>query len=348
MQVASSQSVDSSFERSASAASKNYTAPVDRTGGEQELTPLVGWAPCLQQLQDLKRIRTVDSGSESLATRLYRASWSALLEGQTASQLAPTITALALIMLRFPGFKLDSFRRLGLGDEELKQLLQAAVRDYLPAGVPAHLRRDLIHAVNGLFDREGERLGNVVCAESAPLALPEPLERLIAQPRAGATHPVKARLLLLPPESHAEHVLLTAVYATMLAESYSASLEEVFLGALAHHLHNAYLPDMGFAGELALGERLGEVLHNAREQALDHFEPSFANSCRRAVAAHDTLTSPAGRTLVSADVLDRVLDLRYRVRSAQVTEREVLGEHELIHPGPLRDFQTRLLEGLAL
>ncbi len=57
-----------------------------------------------------------------------------------------------------------------------------------------------------------------------------------------------------PPENHAEHCLAVAVYGVLLAPRYGADPSVVFLAGLAHHLHNARLPDSGFTGEALLGD----------------------------------------------------------------------------------------------
>ena len=74
------------------------------------------------------------------------------------------------------------------------------------------------------------------------------VEALCRQPRAGATAPGRPRLIVEPPENHAEHCWAVAVYGALLADDVDADPADAFLLGLAHHLHNAVLPDAGFAG----------------------------------------------------------------------------------------------------
>ena len=62
--------------------------------------------------------------------------------------------------------------------------------------------------------------------------------------------------MLEPPEGHGDHCLVVAVLAAVLAPRYGADPARPFLAGMAHHLHNAALPDSGFAGEMLLGEHL--------------------------------------------------------------------------------------------
>ncbi len=45
----------------------------------------------------------------------------------------------------------------------------------------------------------------------------------------------------------------------------------------------------------------------------------------------------------AADVIDRVLDVQWRTRAASVQDEDLLSELELVHVGPLQEFQTTLL-----
>ncbi|MFC7690171.1 hypothetical protein ACFQY5_11765 [Paeniroseomonas aquatica] len=109
--------------------------------------------------------------------------------------------------------------------------------------------------------------------------------RLAAQPRAGATCPGRGRLVLEPPEDHAEHCAIVAISGVILAPVWGARVETVFLAALAHHLHNALLPDAGFAGEVLLGEWLQPAMARATTLALDDLSPARARRSRRPVAS---------------------------------------------------------------
>ncbi len=79
-------------------------------------------------------------------------------------------------------------------------------------------------------------------------AVPPFVPLLAAQPRAGATRPGHPRVILEPAENHAEHCAVVAVNGVLAAGVFGADPAGPFLTGLAHHLHNAYLPDAGDAG----------------------------------------------------------------------------------------------------
>ena len=141
---------------------------------------------------------------------------------------------------------------------------------------------------------------------------------------------------------------MTAVYAALHAEEYGAAPGDAFVCGLAHHLHNAFLPDCGWAGELALEPYLQQVIDNCRAAALAEFDPELRDRLREVLRHHETIATPAGKAISAGDVLDRVLDVKWRVRAAGVTEAKILGELDLVHPGPLKDFQTDLLNETEL
>ena len=61
---------------------------------------------------------------------------------------------------------------------------------------------------------------------------------------------------------------IVAVYGALLADDVGADPADAFLLGLAHHLHNAVLPDAGFAGEILLGDHLEPVLERLTEREL--------------------------------------------------------------------------------
>ena len=172
--------------------------------------------------------------------------------------------------------------------------------------------------------------------------------RLAAQPRAGATCPGRGRLILEPPESHAEHCALVAIYGTLLAPSWDARPEAVFLAGLAHHLHNALLPDAGYAGEVLLGNWLEPAIANATKLALGELPVAVRMRVEAACQVLPNANSPEGCAFHAADTLDRVLQLEHHLRAANTTMDFVLREMELVHAGPVKPFQDAVLARLGL
>ncbi len=93
-------------------------------------------------------------------------------------------------------------------------------------------------------------------------AVPPFVPLLAAQPRAGATRPGHPRVMLEPAENHAEHCAVVAVNGVLAAGVFGADPAGPFLTGLAHHLHNAYLPDAGDAGDSLLGEHLRPLMEH--------------------------------------------------------------------------------------
>jgi 5'-deoxynucleotidase YfbR-like HD superfamily hydrolase len=135
--------------------------------------------------------------------------------------------------------------------------------------------------------------------------------RLAAQPRAGATAPGRGRLVLEPPESHADHCALVALIGAVLAPSWGARVETVFLAALAHHLHNATLADAGFAGEVLLGEWLEPRLRARHGMALAELPDGLRQEVEEARRILPDASTSEGCAFHAADTLDRVLQVEH-------------------------------------
>jgi len=182
----------------------------------------------------------------------------------------------------------------------------------------------------------------------AAMTAPTFVERLARQPRAGATAPGRARLMLEPPESHAEHCLCVAVAAILLAPEAGADIGRVFLASLAHHLHNALLADSGFAGETLLGEWLTPAISGATELALGELSPVLGQRVAEACRILSDVGTPEGCVFHAADTLDRVLQMEHHLRAAGTTMASVQNEMALVHAGPIKPFQDALLDRMGL
>ena len=294
-------------------------------------------------LQDLKRQYPAHYRGRSIATQLFRRAWSQLLTSERSlAEVARRTVATATAQVLFPGCDAGFWPHTGLREQQVAELLRASIAETC-AGA-------------GLADATLAALG--ACAEDlaadyfgaaqAEATLPRALDLLCRQPRAGATRPGFQRLVLTPAELHGEHCLLTAVYAYLSADGYGAQPEVAFLAGLAHHLHNALLPDCGFAGEMLLGEHLAPVIDTLRERALEQLPDALADATRAALRHHETIATPEGEAISAGDVLDRVLDVKWRTRAAAVTDADILGDLDLVHAGPLKDFQVTLLNAYGL
>ena len=63
----------------------------------------------------------------------------------------------------------------------------------------------------------------------------------------------------------------------------------------------------------------------------------------RAIALTEHADTPAARAFNTADVLDRMLELRFHERAAAFTLREAVEDYEIVHAGPLQAFGTSVL-----
>ena len=298
------------------------------------VAPLV---PLLSEMGDLKRLRTADSEG-SLAERSFRSSWAAIFAGEPPAKIALRETAAAVAAARLGGIDARVLRRSGLGDEQATGVLRRSfdsVSDALPGPLAAALRAEL-----GPRDEPGDG--------DTSHGLPSFVEALARQPRAGATAPGKPRIMVEPPESHAEHCVVVAFYGVLLSGSFGAEPGEVFLAGLSHHFHNAVLPDAGFAGEELLGQHLGPIFEGLNDEALSELPEGVRDDVRAALGLVGNTESPGARAFNAADVLDRVLQMRHHARAAAFTLEQALDDLDLVHEGPLKDFHEEVLRGAGL
>ena len=287
----------------------------------------------LVELGDLKRVRSAGRDG-SIAERLFSQGWSALTGGTAPEAVALDITAKALAAARLCDLDAAFLAAAGLDEAQASEILVAgldAVAEPLDSALRERLRAGLRHP-----------------PELRAGPLPGFVGALAKQPRAGVTCPGKPRILLEPPENHAEHCLVVAVYGVLLSPFYRADPTTVFLAALAHHFHNAAMPDAGFTGEMLLGDHLWPIVARCSEWALDELEQPLREAVRSARAVLPDDATAEGRAFHAADSIDRVLQIAQHLRAASLTMDTVLGEMELVHAGPVKAFQDRVLTDMRI
>lgn len=298
--------------------------------------PLRRLSSLLVELEDLKRQQPAHY-DRSIASALFVEGWRRWLAGEDAKTVALRITTKALVAILLPGCEARFFREANLDEAAAEAVyrksLRASARGRVSDGLYEQLEAIVPTVVSEYF----------AASNGKPPATAWFVDVLCRQPRAGATKPGKPRLLLVPPEMHSDHCLTTAVFAVLLAPHYGASFGQPFLTGLAHHLHNAVLPDCGFGGEVLLDPWLASVIRNARDQALADVNDAIAQDIRNSITMHENLDLAEGRAASAADVLDRVLDVQWRTRVAHVQNEDILSELDLVHEGPIKEFQTALL-----
>lgn len=292
---------------------------------------LAAFVPLAVELCDLKRVRDASS-PESLATRGFRRAWGALAAEHDLDEVALCSAADALAACRLGGIDSGILLRCGLNGAEAEAVLARSfnevchpVREPLRGELRAVLGRTLLDA-----------------------PIPDFAEALIRQPRAGATCPGKPRIVLEPPEGHGDHCFVVAVLGAVLAPQYGAAPGEAFLAGMAHHLHNAVLPDSGFAGEMLLGVHLEPVMERLFTEALATLPPALADQATEALAAIRDAETPLGRAFHAADVIDRVLQMRHYDRVAAFTVDQALEDMDLVHAGPVQSFHQAVLRSAGL
>ncbi|MBE7218641.1 MAG: hypothetical protein INR64_09245 [Caulobacteraceae bacterium] len=293
---------------------------------------LAALLPLFRELGDLKRIRSAGAPG-SVAERLFARAWAALSRGEPAREVMRRTTAAALAAARLGDMDLASLQDLGLSAAQADAVLRRSV-DEVSGPLDSSLVDDLKAAL----------------AAGAPEAGsgPDFVDRLARQPRAGVTCPGRPRLLLQPPESHAEHCLMVAVLGVLASPGEGADPTQAFVAGLAHHLHNVFMPDSGFTGEVLLGEHLDPVIARTRERALGELAPDVADRVRAALAPIGGDATPEARAFHIADVLDRVLEIEQHLKAARVSLDDVLGPYALVHDGPVKPLHDAILREAGL
>ena len=294
-------------------------------------TRLAAFVPLAIELCDLKRVRDVSS-PESLATRGFRRAWGALVAGHDPDDVALCSTADALAACRLGGIDRDVLQQCGLSGSEAGAVLARSF-DEVCGPVQTSLRHQLRAEL-------GRALPGV--------PIPAFAEALTRQPRAGATCPGKPRIVLEPPEGHGDHCFIVAVLGAALAPDYDAAPGAAFLAGMAHHLHNAILPDSGFAGEMLLGAHLEPVMERLFAGALATLPAALADQVIEALAVIRDAETPTGRAFHAADVIDRVLQMRHYDRVAAFTVDQALEDMDLVHAGPVQAFHQAVLRDAGL
>lgn len=300
------------------------------TGDLAVLRPLLG------RLNDLKRIRLL---GRSLTTCGFQRAWVDLVTGSDPAEVARRETAAALAAVELCGITPQALERAGMSGDRIADTFARAV-EMAGAALPDAVRIDLRgRPLDAWHDTPHRDSVQSPCFISG----------LISQPRAGATHPTKPRLILEPAESHADHCYMVAVVGFLLAAHSGSDPVVPFLAGLAHHLHNAVLADAGFAGEALLVADWSQMVEKLTADALDELPPTLAAAIRSAL--HKCLPSPetpAGSAFHAADVIDRVLEVVYYDRVSSFRLATALDDLELVHPGPFKTFQDRILAEAGL
>ena len=295
------------------------------------LAALGALRPLLQEIGDAKRTR-VAGRSGSLSEQAFSRSWARLVDGEDAGDVAWSESAAAVARARLAGIDCAVLTAAGLSPDEALGVLRAGFDE-----VAGCLDADLADRLRATLP---------LVRETAPA--PALAAALNAQPRAGATCPGVARVVVEPPESHGDHCFTVAVYGVLVSPLVRADPVEAFLCGLAHHLHNVALPDAGFAGEVLLGAHLVPVMEALEARELAALPAALADRLRAALALRADAVAPSSRAFHAADVLDRVLQVHHHARAAAFTATQALDDLQLVHDGPVQQFHLEVLADAGL
>ncbi len=298
----------------------------------RSLDQLADLRPLLSEIADAKRIR-VTSAPGSLAEQAFGRAWARLTGGEDPADVALSETAAAVARARLAGIDADVLQTAGLSGAQAADVLARGFDEVAQAVDPA-LRSRLRSSLPSIPASTG--------------AAPELVARLNAQPRAGATAPGVARIMVEPPESHGDHCFTVAVYGVLVAPVFGADPVAPFLVGMAHHLHNVVLPDAGFAGEVLLGGYLDAVIGTLEQRELDRLPGELRGRLTEVLALRADAVAPESQAFHTADVLDRVLQVHHHARAAAFTASQALDDLELVHAGPVQTFHHRVLAAAGL
>ena len=298
---------------------------------------LAGLRPLLARLNNTKRMRSVDEPTRSVAARNFARAWRDLAAGADVEEVAWREAAAAMSTVVLGAIDAASLHRAGLAEDALHTVLCTAIVNAGDALTPDVLQR-LTAAVPALIS----------CATNPAALRLRFVEGLQDQPRAGATSPTADRLMLEPAESHADHSQAVAVAAVLIAGQGGANVAAPFLAGMSHHLHNAMLPDGGFAAEELLGSHWPALVKQAREQALCELPTRLADQVRESWTLLDRADDDLSRAFQTADVLDRVIEAGHFEQIARYRLADALGTRGLVHAGPLHSFQQSVLASAGL
>ena len=299
--------------------------------------------PLFRDIVNLKRVHSAGR-SGSWTERSFRRGWHRIL--RTEGALEPTSlrsvaieeTAEVVLATQLADVTDTVLRQHGLSAEAAREVQVRALDE---APLPDSPLRDSLRET--LFGED-----NASRAASEDADLPGFVGALCEQPRAGVTAPGKPRLMLTPVESHGDHCGAVAAIGVFLAPLFDADVATVYLIGLAHHLHNATLPDAGHAGDVVLGDAADGLIDAGRKRAMEAIPEALHDPIRSALAHTEHVDSPEARAFHAADALDRVLEIAWHAQTADFSLEVALDDYDLVHEGFAQDLQQRVLDASTL
>jgi 5'-deoxynucleotidase YfbR-like HD superfamily hydrolase len=329
------------------AAGTRRPPPTPRADATRADATLAARVPLARELTTLKRVRDA-ARSGSWAERAFARAWRAIVAGEPAATVARRELAAAGAAARLGALDAEWMATDGWPAPRIADALRRGWTGVAGALAPA-LPDDETRAIAAALDDVAR-----AAVDAMPDAPPAPpfVARLAAQPRAGPTHPDVPRLVLLPAESHAEHCWAVAVIGALLAPAHAADAGTVFLAGLAHHLPNAWLPDAGWAADVALDGALGDAWERLGARALDELPETVRETVAAAFRLPRDVTGAEARAFHAADALDRVLEMEWFARAGAFALGDALaapaaGGFDVLHPGPAQAVERAALAAMG-
>lgn len=304
--------------------------------GASTCSGIAALLPLLREVNDLKRISSA-TDVNSWATSCFVRSWKRIVNGEDIESVALQETARALAAARLAAIDVETMEAAGIKHEAALQVLERSL-DAVGGALDASLRKRLRRALRAPLSTSPTHL----------TSLPGFIISLMLQPRAGATRPGVGRIVLEPPEMHSDHCAIVAINGVICSPLFGASPADAFLTGLTHHLHNAWWPDAGDAGDNLVGEHLKPALQRLRERAIEQLPDNLREPVRDSLGVVYRADTPHARAFQTADVLDRVLEMEWHARSAAFTLSVALDEMDIVHAGPVQEFQQQVMSASGL
>ena len=295
----------------------------------------------LRQWADLKRIES-HRFDRSMADHRFAVTLhdldAARGDADAVRAVADREAAIAIVATRCGAMDVASLIELNVAPQRAASVALSAIDEHAAA-----LTDDAAADVRVAAERLPRHVDSPPSTTISKLA-----DRLSREPRSGATAVGKSRVLVTPTESQSAHSYTAALGGWLIAHLIGGDPAVAFLTGILHHVHNAYLPDSGFAGEVLLGDDLGPVLDTARRLACRHLHAETAGMVFESGHRMSHVDDATARAINAADAADRVLQTHYHQQVADYDAARVCDELDLVHEGPLQSFQNDMLDRLGI
>jgi 5'-deoxynucleotidase YfbR-like HD superfamily hydrolase len=160
----------------------------------------------------------------------------------------------------------------------------------------------------------------------------------------------KPKCFLYPRESQGDHSLMCAVYSALLATDREVDISRPCLMAFFHHLPTVLIPDIDHEIEHIIGLAEKDLIESrAQSILLRDFPKGLQNDVAAAMSEYRQGGEDKARMIaLEADILDRMLQVRYYERAWSVNASRAIEEYELLNQEPLESFQRGILRGYGL